>query len=123
MRLLPTENVFLPQYLITKYENLNNLLFYLPCRYLFCAKNKQNAFDFGYTHQLPIGKLAERFGDNSTISFSFMQEKESNVFYGIQGGYLFGNNVKDTTIFDNITTSTGAIIGSDVKYANVNLME
>ena len=89
----------------------------------FAQKNKQNTFDFGYTHQLPIGKLAERFGDNSAISFSFMQEKENNIFYGVQGSYLFGNNVKDTTIFDNIATSTGAIIGADGKYANVNLME
>jgi len=89
----------------------------------FAQKNKQSAFDFGYTHQLAIGNLAERFGDNSAIGFSFMQEKENNIFYGIQGNYLFSNNVKDTTIFDNITTSTGAIIGADGQYANINLME
>ncbi|MFT4903226.1 MAG: hypothetical protein ACI84S_000933, partial [Thalassomonas sp.] len=28
-------------------------------------KNKQSAITFGYTHQLPIGDLADRFGDNS----------------------------------------------------------
>lgn len=89
----------------------------------FAQKNKQSTFDFGYTHQLPIGKLAERFGDNSAVGFSFMQEKENNIFYGIQGNYLFSNNVKDTTIFDNMTTSTGAIIGADGQYANINLME
>ena len=61
----------------------------------FAQKNKQSAFDFGYTHQLPIGNLAERFGDNSAIGFSFMQEQESNIFYGIQGNYLFSNNVKE----------------------------
>ena len=37
--------------------------------------------------------------------------------------YFFGNNVKDSTLFDNITTSTGALIGADGHYANVNLME
>jgi hypothetical protein len=95
------------------------------CLYFTCfaQKNKQSTFDFGYTHQLPIGNLAERFGDNSAIGFSFMQEKENNFFYGIQGNYLFSNNVKNTTIFDNITTSTGAIIGADGQYANINLME
>ena len=61
--------------------------------------------------------------DNSAIGFSFMQEKENNIFYGIQGNYLFSNNVKDTAIFDNITTSTGAIIGADGQYANINLMQ
>ena len=47
----------------------------------------------------------------------------NNIFYGIQGNYLFSDNVKDTTVFDNITTSTGAIIGGNGQYANVNLME
>ena len=93
------------------------------CFTCFSQKNKQSTFDFGYTHQLPIGNLAERFGYNSAIGFSFMQEKENNVFYEIQGNYLFSNNVKDTTIFDNITTSTGAIIGADGQYANINLMQ
>jgi hypothetical protein len=89
----------------------------------FAQEKKQSAFTFGYTHQLPIGDLAERFGDNSSIGCSFFIEKENNLFYGIQGNYLFGNNVKDTTIFENLTTSTGALIGADGHYANVNLME
>ena len=89
----------------------------------FAQKNKQSAITFGYTHQLPIGDLADRFGDNSSIGFSFFKEKENNLFYGIEGGYLFSNNVKDTSIFDNITTSTGAIIGAEGAYSNINLME
>jgi len=89
----------------------------------FAQKTKQSAITFGYTHQLPIGDLADRFGDNSSIGFSFFKEKENNLFYGIEGGYLFGNNVKDSSIFDNITTSIGAIIGADGTYSNINLME
>ena len=89
----------------------------------FAQEKKQSAFTFGYTHQLPIGDLAERFGDNSSIGCSFFIEKENNFFYGIQGNYLFGNNVKDSTIFDNLATSTGAIIGADGQYSNINLME
>ena len=89
----------------------------------FAQEKKQNAFSFGYTHQFPVGNLSERFGDNSSIGFSFFTEKENNFFYGIQGNYLFGNNVKDSSIFENLTTSTGALIGADGHYANVNLME
>jgi len=99
------------------------LCFTCFCFSTFAQKNKQSALTFGYTHQLPIGDLADRFGDNSSIGFSFFQEKENNLFYGIEGGYLFSNNVRDTTIFDNITTSIGAIIGADGNYSNVNLME
>ena len=36
---------------------------------------------------------------------------------------MFGNNVKDSTLFDNISTSTGAIIGDDGHYSNVVLMQ
>ncbi len=86
-------------------------------------KNKQSAITFGYTHQLPVGQLAERFGDNSYIGFSYLKERENNFFYGIEGGYLFSNNIKDTSIFDNITTSNGAIIGADGRYSNINLMQ
>jgi len=93
------------------------------CFTTFAQKNKQSAITFGYTHQLPIGELSDRFGYNSYLGFSYFQEKESNLFFGIEGGYLFSNNVKDATIFDNITTSTGAIIGADGTYANINLME
>ena len=96
------------------------IFFSLTC---FAQKNKQSAFTFGYIHQLPIGDLQERFGDNSAIGFSFMQEKETDFFYGIKASYIFSNNVKDTTILENITTSTGAIIGGDGQYANVNLMQ
>lgn len=101
------------------------IIFYFSflCFTCFSQKNKQSTFDIGYSHHLPIGNLAERFGDNSAIGFSFMQEKENNLFYGIQADYLFSNNVKDTAIFDNITTSTGAIIGTDGQYANINLTE
>ena len=89
----------------------------------FAQEKKQSAFAFGYAHQLPVGDLSERFGDNSSIGFSFLIEKENNLFYGIQGNYLFGNNIKDSTMFNNLTTSTGALIGADGHYANINLME
>ena len=89
----------------------------------FAQKNKQIAITLGYTHQLPIGDLADRFGDNSSIGFSFFKEKENNLFYGIEGGYLFGNNVKDSSLFNYINTSAGAIIGADGTYANINLSE
>jgi hypothetical protein len=104
-------------------RNLIILFFTCYCTILFAQENKQSAFTFGYTHQLPIGNLSKQFGDNSSIGFSFFQEKENNLFYGVEGGYMFGNNLKDTTIFDNITTSTGAIIGADGHFANVNLMQ
>ena len=89
----------------------------------FSQENKQSAFTFGYGHQFPIGDLAERFGNNSSIGCFLFSEKKNNLFYAIQGNYLFGGNVKDSMLFNNINTLTGAIIGADRQYANVNLMQ
>ena len=93
---------------------------YINC---FAQKNKQNAFDVAYGHQFPIGDLEEQFGDNSAICIAFIIEKNNNIFYGIDANYMFSKNVKDTSIFDNISTMYGAIIASDGHYANVNLMQ
>ena len=95
------------------------------CFYLtsLAQKNKQSAITFSYAHQLPIGKLSTKFGDNSYLGFSFFKEKGNNLFYGLEGGYIFSNNVKDTTVFENITTLSGIIIGADGKYSDVNLMQ
>ena len=89
----------------------------------FAQEQKQSAFTFGYSHQLPVGKLAEKFGDNSAIQASFFREKKNNIFYQISGSYLFSNNVNDSLILRNISTSNGNLIGSDGRYANVNLMQ
>ena len=85
--------------------------------------NKQSAFTFTYNYQIPIGELSAEFGNNSAVGTSYFFEKSNNIFYGIEANYLFGGDVKDSTLFDNITTSTGAIIASDGRYGNVNLME
>ena len=91
--------------------------------YANAQENKQSAFTFNYNYQVPLGNLSVTFGDNSAIGGSYFFETTNNMFYGVEVNYLFGSNVKDSTIFDNLTTSTGAIIGGDGHYANINLME
>ena len=90
---------------------------------IFAQENKQSAFTFGYAHRFPIGNLAERYGDNSSIGCFVFTEKKNNLFFGVQGNYIFGNNVKDSMLFNNINTLTGAIIGADGRYININLMQ
>mgnify|MGYP001595858450 CR=1 FL=1 len=86
-------------------------------------ENKQSAFSFNYNYQIPNGTIAERYGNSSAVGISYFIEKENNIFYGISGDYIFGNNVNDSSIFINITTSTGSIISSDGNFANVILQE
>ena len=105
---------------------MRNVLFILLSLFFINLKsqeNKQSAFTFSYTYQIPISDLANTFGDNSAIGASYFLETSNNLFYGVEGSYMFGNNVKDGTLFNNISTSTGAIIGDDGHYANIVLMQ
>ena len=109
-----------------KKQQMRNILFILLSVVFINLKaqeNKQSAFTFNYTYQIPTSDLANTFGDNSAIGASYFSETANNLFYGIEGNYMFGNNVKDSTLFDNISTSTGAIIGDDGHYTNVVLMQ
>ncbi|MEC9209408.1 MAG: hypothetical protein VX762_03175 [Bacteroidota bacterium] len=86
-------------------------------------ENKQSAFSCNYNYQIPIGDLANTFGNSSAIGASYFLEISNNVIFGVEGNYIFGTDIKDSTIFENISTSIGAIIGADGHYANVNLMQ
>ena len=83
----------------------------------------QSVFAFNYNYQIPIGDLANSFGNNSAVGASYFFERSNNLIFGIESSYLFGNNVKDPNIFDNISNSSGAITGSNGYYANINIMQ
>ena len=95
----------------------------LPFFNLLAQRNKQSAIICNYSYQIPYGSVAELFGNNSSVGTKFFLEKKNNYFYGLEVNYLFGSDIKDTNIFENISTSNGAIIASDGYYANVNLMQ
>ena len=99
------------------------LLFTILYLNVTAQEYKQAAFTFNYNYQIPIGKLSTTFGHNSAIGASYFLENKNNIILGIESNYLFGSNIKDSNIFENITTSTGAIIAANGQYANINLMQ
>ena len=84
---------------------------------------KQSAFTFNYDYQIPIGNLANTFKQNSAVGASYFLENNNNITLGIEGSYMFASDIKQSNIFDNISTSNGAIIGGDGYYANINVMQ
>tara|TARA_B100000427_G_C15480498_1_gene582733 strand:- start:542 stop:1288 length:747 start_codon:yes stop_codon:yes gene_type:complete len=86
-------------------------------------ENKQSAFSFNYNYQIPIKHSTNIYGDNSAIGASYLLENNKNIIFGIECSYMFAANIQDSNIFNNISTSTGAIIGGDGYYANVNPMQ
>lgn len=83
-----------------------------------------NLISAHFAVQFPDGDVSERFGTNSMVGAGFMHKTANNWMLGIEGGFLFGNNVKnENTILANIQTSTGDIVDMEGIYANYHFYE
>ena len=76
-----------------------------------------------YAVQFPQKNMAGSFGVNSSIGGSFLIKNKRNWLYGISGSFLFGNNVKDTSILDGIKNADGFVVDQSGAYAEVRLGE
>lgn len=76
-----------------------------------------------YSYQWPGGDLVNRFGSNSNIGAAFMIKTKSNWIFGIDGNFIFGNNVKEDGILDSISTENGWIMDENGNDARIGFFE
>lgn len=77
-----------------------------------------------YAVQFPGGDVAERFGVNSMIGGGYLYKTKANWVFGIDGEFMFGNDVKNSEhIFDNIETSDDNIVDLEGIYATYHFYE
>ncbi len=81
------------------------------------------AVNAGYAYQLPSGDLADRFGANSNIGISAWRKWKSNYLIGVEGSFLFGNQVRESGLLSNVINSMGQIVDQDGVMADVLLYE
>jgi hypothetical protein len=77
-----------------------------------------------YAYQVPGGEIARRFGNNSNIAGTLAYKTRSNWIFGIDGGFLFGTDVKESGILDSISSKrvvSGIIIDESGQPASVHL--
>jgi hypothetical protein len=74
-------------------------------------------------YQLPGGDLADRFGYNFNVGGFFNWKLKNNWLFGVDGDFIFGNQLKEDGILDNLSTSDGNIISGDGTYAIIHLYE
>ena len=89
----------------------------------FSQNQSFKGFLIDYSYQVPSGQLSDKFGNNSFVGLNLINKKESNFFYGLKAGYIFGGNIQDSTIFDNISTENGFVIDGNGTYANIILLQ
>lgn len=76
-----------------------------------------------YDYQIPSRDMAQRFGNNSAIGFGSFFKDKKNFFYGIEGAFMFGSNVKENGILDSLRNSDFRVIGINGGYSNITLSQ
>lgn len=66
-------------------------------------------FSFQYQFQMPQRDMASRFGNNSSVGFSFLHKTKKRIMFGVDWNYIFGRDIKDSNLFVNIGTSSNAL--------------
>ena len=79
--------------------------------------------EFNYGFFLPAGDLANRFGGCSAIGPTMKYKTKNNIVIGVEGSFLFGNNVKENEILKNITTQSGNVIGIEGLFEDYTFSE
>lgn len=79
-------------------------------------------FGIGYGYHAPLGDLEERFGNSSALEFNLDFKTRKYWTFGVNGSYIFGKDVKES-LFDSISTPSGAIINGNGEFADVRLFE
>jgi hypothetical protein len=101
----------------------------LPAANFLKAQNVKDSALFipmvklSYGAQLPGGDLSKRFGASSVVALNFSMKTKHNLYFGIDGSFVFGNNIKDSMMLDGLKTSTGFIINQNGNPATVRLFE
>ena len=76
-----------------------------------------------YSYQIPDGDLVKRFGNSSSIQLNFDIKTEKQWTLGMTGTYFFGKNIKETGIFDSISTRDGHVISQNGEFADIRCYE
>src|SRR5258705_3226486 len=76
-----------------------------------------------FAFQLPGADLANRFGHNFNVGGSFIRKLKNNWLFGVEGQFIFGDQLKENHILDSISTQQGFVIGTNGGYADDFLYE
>ncbi|MEZ7886943.1 MAG: hypothetical protein ACI897_000888 [Flavobacteriales bacterium] len=83
----------------------------------------QSFFSPRYTFQIPGGDMSDRFGLNSSLGLTFATKKENGNYFGVNGNYQFGSDVKEPGLIQNLLSVNDEIISVEGKPASVLIQQ
>lgn len=76
-----------------------------------------------YAFQVPFAEMSDRFGVNSNLGFHLNFKTKKNWLFGLEGGFIFGNQINDPSVLSTLRNSDGEIIDQNGEYAKVLIYE
>lgn len=77
----------------------------------------------GYSANFPGKDLKDRFGFTSSLNTRFEVKLKSQWIVGVKYDFLFGNNVSDSGMLEELLTSSDGIIGLDGKFSTYEMLQ
>lgn len=79
--------------------------------------------DLSYSLKVPGGDMALSFGPSSEIGIAMMFKTKSNLLFGVDFNYLFGDQVIDESFADGFRDDKGFILATNGLYSEVYFTE
>ena len=76
-----------------------------------------------YSFQMPSGELAQRYGNNSNVGLAVENKLRSNYLLGLEGSFLFGNQIREPGLLRNVRDANGVILDTEGEEAEVLLFQ
>jgi hypothetical protein len=100
------------------------LTFLFSSTYLI-GQDKQNMFfiSVNYDLQSPLSDLKIDYGPSSGVGIDFSMLTTKNIYWSVSNSFMFGNNVKDTTILNHLMDDNRNIIDQNGQIADITLQQ
>jgi hypothetical protein len=80
-------------------------------------------FTVSYGFHFPGADMASRFGNNQSLGLGFHIKSKNNWYYGIQANYLFGKQVTEPNLIQNLLTADGELLDNQGQITSLFIQE
>lgn len=89
--------------------------------YPYLFSNKIFSFQFLLNMQSPGGDMGKTFGNHASIGFGGLLKSKNNWVISAEGNYLFAGDIKNLSIFDQLSNEAGYIPNNTGTPANYSV--